>query len=49
MEYYTNAIDCFRQSLKMNPHNKYAYNGLGVAYEILGEDEQSMTNFKKSI
>lgn len=45
----TEALDCYKNSLKLDPTNKYALNNLGYALNLIGEYEKAISLFDNSI
>ena len=45
---YNMALECFRNSIALNPKNKYAYNNMGLAYLAKKEFKAAEHNFKKA-
>lgn len=46
---HVRAIECYKKAITLDQNNKFAYNGLGVAYEIIRNDEMSIQNFNRAI
>lgn len=36
---FVKALDYYQKATDINPNNKFAYNGLGVVYEIVHHDD----------
>ncbi len=49
MARFTEAIACYDQVLKLNPHNADALNNKGVAYAALKKYEDAIVNFDKAL
>ena len=46
---YYGAIKLFREAIKLNPNNAYAYYGRGTAYDELKQHERAIQDFNKAI
>lgn len=47
-EKYDDAIDCFRESIKIDPDSFTAHNCLGVIYDIRGFEREALDCFRKA-
>ena len=48
-KYYEIALEEFNESVKFDPNYALAYNGLGMVYSALRQDDKADANFKRSL
>jgi tetratricopeptide (TPR) repeat protein len=46
---YQEAIESYKQAIRINPDDEYAHNNLGVAYRKLGKYEEEIESYKQAI
>ena len=46
---FLKAIQIYKETLKINPRNPEAYNGMGNSYKSLGDLEEAILSYHKAI